>query len=53
MIPHTVPCDLCESPMRSDTLTRADDGAILGLLVCTLCVEDQLEARQFEQETAR
>ena len=46
-------CDLCQWPMSAEQVTRADDGAILGLLVCTECVADQADARQFEQETAR
>lgn len=38
-----VSCDLCGWPMPIPTICR-ESGEILGLLVCTACVEDQLEA---------
>lgn len=39
----TVPCDLCEWPMALPEHC-VERGEILGLLVCTLCVEDQLQS---------
>jgi hypothetical protein len=47
-LPPSLPCDLCSYSVPTDQLTRAKDGAILGLIVCSQCVEDALEARQLE-----
>lgn len=44
-------CDCCSWPMNANEITRAPDGAILGLIVCSLCVEDSLAARQLEPVT--
>jgi hypothetical protein len=41
---HQVACDLCTSPMNVPRHCEAQ-GAILGLLVCSQCVEDELNAR--------
>lgn len=41
-----VQCDLCEAPMPLPERSRFT-GAILGLLVCTQCIEDELNARAF------
>jgi hypothetical protein len=38
----TVQCDLCESPFRLPPEIAAQ-GRIYGLLVCTQCIEDQLQ----------
>jgi hypothetical protein len=43
-------CDLCGWPMQAHEIARAPDGAILGLIVCAQCVEDNLNART---DTAR
>jgi hypothetical protein len=44
-------CDLCDWPMGADEIVRNEDGSIPGLLVCSLCVEDALEARQLELQS--
>jgi hypothetical protein len=41
-------CDICELGMSASEIVRNEDGSIPGLLVCSLCVEDALEARQLE-----
>ncbi len=41
-----VSCDLCGWPMDVPSVCR--DGLILGLLVCTQCIEDALDARADE-----
>lgn len=41
-------CDLCEAPMTIPTHCT-QQGAVLGLLVCTQCIEDELEARNHER----
>lgn len=46
--PATVQCDLCSWPMALPTHCK-EQGAILGLLVCTACIEDQLEALSHER----
>lgn len=40
----SVNCDLCGWNMPLPDHCR-EQGAVLGLLVCTACIEDQLEAR--------
>jgi hypothetical protein len=42
--PSTPPlcCDLCQWPMGAHEIVRNEDGSIPGLLVCSLCVEDNL-----------
>ena len=40
----TVPCDLCGWPFQLPQHC-IEQGAILGLLVCTQCTEDELQAR--------
>lgn len=42
-LPHTVPCDICESPFRLPPEIVAQ-GEILGLLVCSRCIEDALQS---------
>jgi hypothetical protein len=37
--------------MGADEIVRNEDGSIPGLLVCSLCVEDALEARQLELQS--
>lgn len=45
--PPTVQCDLCESPfVLPPELMK--QGVIYGLLVCTACIEDSLDARADE-----
>lgn len=41
-------CDYCEFPMGAHEIVREPDGAIPGRLKCSLCVEDDLAARQLE-----
>lgn len=45
-IPPMVTCDLCESPMQLPP-GAVRNGQIIGLLVCTQCTEDSLDARAF------
>lgn len=40
--------DLCEHPMSASEIVRLPDGAIPGLLTCSLCVEDALASRTLE-----
>lgn len=49
--PPAVCCDCCEFPMGDHEIARAPDGAILGLLTCSLCVEDALATRTLEPQT--
>jgi hypothetical protein len=44
--PPSVPCDLCGWHMPVPDVCR--DGLILGLLVCSQCTEDAIDARAFE-----
>lgn len=44
-----VACDLCGYAMPIPRVS-IDAGAILGLLVCSACVEDQLAARTLLEE---
>jgi hypothetical protein len=48
MIPASVTCDLCLSVMAIPDHCR-EAGEIRGLLVCSACIEDALEARQLEE----
>lgn len=41
-------CDCCSWPMSAHEIVRLPDGAIPGLLTCSLCVEDALAARTME-----
>lgn len=41
-------CDCCEFPMSAHEIVRLPDGAIPGLLVCSLCTEDALAGRTLE-----
>jgi hypothetical protein len=42
-----VSCDLCEAPMQLPP-GAVRNGQIIGLIVCTQCTEDALDARAFE-----
>jgi hypothetical protein len=46
--PSQLCCDLCDWPMAEHEVVRAPDGAIEGLLVCSVCLEDALAADQPE-----
>ena len=41
-------CDCCEWPMSAHEIARSPDGSIPGLLVCSVCTEDNLNARSFQ-----
>lgn len=43
-LPPTVQCDLCQSPLVLPPEIAAQ-GVIWGLLVCTQCIEDELQSR--------
>jgi hypothetical protein len=45
-LPPAVTCDLCEAPMTLPAVCAAAE-EIRGLLVCTQCIEDELDARAF------
>lgn len=45
-----VNCDLCEAPMQLPP-GAIRHGKIIGLLVCTQCVEDTLATRQLEMQS--
>lgn len=46
--PPSVNCDLCGFNMPLPTICQ-ERGEVLGLLVCTACTEDQLEALNYER----
>lgn len=46
--PPSVSCDLCGFNMPLPTICQ-ERGEVLGLLLCTLCIEDQLEALNYER----
>lgn len=46
--PPTVDCDLCGAAMALPA-NCIEQEAILGLLVCTACIEDHLEAQSHER----
>lgn len=37
-------CDLCDWPMAVHDIALAEDGTIPGLIVCTQCIEDNLQS---------
>ena len=43
-------CDCCQEPCAVGDVLIGGDGLIRGLIVCSLCVEDALEARTLEAQ---
>jgi hypothetical protein len=49
-LPPLLRCDRCMGAVEPHEVTRAPDGAILGLIQCSRCVEDNLAARHLENQ---
>ena len=43
-------CDACSWPVSINEVLVGDDGIIRGLIICGLCVQDELEARKLENQ---
>ena len=43
-------CDACEWPVGIHEVVIDPDGFICGLIICSLCISENLEARKLEEQ---